>query len=297
MIHIVTDGKPGHLSQSRGLAEAIARQTDAVIHEDALSGTGDGTPRSNAARTLVICAGHETHARALEHARQAGGVAIALMNPGWLKRRRFDLSVIPEHDGIPASAKVELSVGTLNTVRPATDVSPKRGLLLIGGPSKHHGWSNEGIATQLDAVIRADPSIEWTATTSRRTPEATVELLHGLSTDHDKRLGYFPPSVTPPGWVGEQLQRCGVCWVTRDSVSMVYEALTSGAAVGLLDVPTRRGRPGRVVRGIDALVAREWVVGFDAWRNGTGLIRERPRLAEADRIAEVVLQRWPSLRG
>lgn len=292
-ITIVSDGKPGHLSQSRGLAEAIARRTPAVIQESAV---GDPVAMPGGA-TLTLAAGRTTHRPALRAAARSGGVAIALMNPGWLNRRRFDLSVIPEHDGIAASPRVEPTVGVVNAVRPSTDASPEEGLLLIGGPSKHHGWDRNAIDEQLRAILAADASVRWTATSSRRTPSDTDELLTALSTESDGRLVYTPASDTPPGWVADQLQRCGVCWVTEDSVSMVYEALTAGAAVGLLSVPRGRAKVGRVVGGVESLVERGWVTRFADWCGGGALNTERPRLAEADRVAEVVLERWPRLRG
>jgi mitochondrial fission protein ELM1 len=48
----------------------------------------------------------------------------------------------------------------------------------------------------------------------------------------------------------EQLAQCGVVWVTPDSVSMVHEALSSGAVTGIFPM---RHRGTRAAQGIGAL--------------------------------------------
>ncbi len=293
-IYIVSDGKPGHLSQSRGLAKAIGRRVDVVTTELADGSTPTRDMENQASNALVIAAGRRTYGRALSLAGRLAAPAIALMNPGWLQRRRFDLCVIPWHDGIAESANVIVTQGALNSITPAANTLLNEALLLVGGPSDHHHWEDESLAAQLRTLLARDTALQWTATGSRRTPESTKRLLQTLADEHGGRLVYTPASQTPQGWVAEQLQRCGLCWVTEDSVSMVYEPLSAGARVGLLDVPRRPGRPGRVVRGVQSLIERGWVTRFDDWREGRPLPADRPPLAEADRVAQIVLERFPA---
>lgn len=296
VIHIVSDGKPGHLAQSRGLAEAIARRravqvvehdasgdADRALAEDEAAGTGGG---------LVLAAGRRACRAALRFKRASGLPAVALMDPGWWMRRRFDLCVIPKHDAVAERGNVVVTEGALNGVVPAADASPNEGLILIGGPSKHHGWQAGAIERQVEAILERDASMRWTATDSRRTPQATRDGLQALAAQSGDRLAYCPAAQTPRGWVAQQLARCGVCWVTEDSVSMVYEALTAGARVGLLPVSRKPGKPGRVVRGVDGLIERGWVGTFADWSAGGALPAERPALAEADRVASLIIERW-----
>ena len=98
-----------------------------------------------------------------------------------------------------------------------------------------------------------------------------------------------PFAHTGRGWVGTLLSGSSTAWISEDSVSMVYEALTSGVAVGLLDV--KAIRPSRVSRGIEALVREGRVTRFSDWEPGTPLTRKAP-LAEADRVAREILRRW-----
>ncbi|MEM9021591.1 MAG: mitochondrial fission ELM1 family protein [Planctomycetota bacterium] len=292
-IWIVSDGKPGHLAQSRGLAQALHRLSPGVsIHELPLSPTipavdqgGDlpGPPR------ILLAAGRRTHQPALALRRRFGGIAIALMNPGLLTRKRFDLCVIPRHDGIKDNVNLITTEGALNTIQPAAHLEPGQGLILVGGPSHNHKWDHEAFYRQLVDLLARRVSMQWTATTSRRTPGQTTSALFQLVGRDGADMTFVPAEHTPPGWVAEQLARCDEVWVSEDSVSMIYEALSSGARVGLLPVPTA-GRPGRVARGVESLVQRGRVVRLAGWLAGTPLPEDQPPLQEADRVAAWIMQ-------
>lgn len=288
-LYIVSDGKPGHLAQSQGLAEAIQRATKARV----MTLDADGkraAPQPEADAGLILAAGRATHPMAYAMRRYLGVPAIALMNPGWIGRQRFDLSIIPKHDMVRPSTNVIVTEGAINRITPAQHATADRGLILIGGPSKHHGWDDDQLKRQLDALIAKQPEKTWTVTNSRRTPTTTNQLLVALAQAHGDRVVYTPANETPMGWIADQLDRCGVCWVSEDSVSMVYESLTAGARVGLIRVP-RKGAVGRVVRGVMSLVDRGWVVSFEAWDGGASMPTDVPPLAEAERVASLIIER------
>ncbi len=235
---------------------------------------------------LILGAGHATHPVVLAARRARGGRAIVLMKPT-LPVRWFDLCLVPEHDGLPADENVILTRGAINTVEPSGQQAADRGLILLGGPSSHHGWDGAAMVGQVRAVVTAEPGRKWKLTTSRRTPNDIVPALRALAADN---VEVIPADQTEPGWVGRELEQASVVWVSEDSVSMVYEALTAGAAVGVLAVP-RRGT-GRVVRGLDRLVSEGWVTTFDAWQEGQSLGRPPEPLFEADRCARIICERW-----
>jgi mitochondrial fission protein ELM1 len=126
----------------------------------------------------------------------------------------------------------------------------------------------------------------WELTDSRRTPEGFLaqirEKLPGIAA--------ISHMQTPPGWVPEKLREAKEVWVTEDSVSMIYEALTSGARVGLLPVP-RLKTQSRVLRGIDGLLADEYLTAFADWERTQHLVTPPETLAEADRCAGELLAR------
>lgn len=296
-ILIVHDGKPGHRAQAEGLSFALAQLREAVCWEYNCAEKGR-FPQMDEPPKIVVSVGRHSAGEALRYARRYGAKKVALMNPGWWKRRSFDLCVVPRHDGLPDGPKVITTRGALNPVAATPGAAPERALVLIGGPSAHHGWNEAQLLDQLEGLMENSPDIaSFTVTSSRRTPPETVAQLRRLSDDSAGRFNLTPSSDTPRGWVSRQLADCGVCWVTEDSVSMVYEALSAGAAVGLLATARKtnwRGQPGRVVRGVMGLVEDGLVVPFKAWRDGQPLVRHEP-LREAERVAQAILAKWPEV--
>ncbi|HVJ85061.1 MAG TPA: mitochondrial fission ELM1 family protein [Caulifigura sp.] len=298
-----TDGKPGHESQTRGLIAALKRRTDIHAYpipvETCRCGVGSLLRRRHPCKTdypppdLILACGRATHFAALAARRACGGKLVSVMKPP-LPARLYDLCLIPEHDGVPAGPGIVLTRGVMNPVvrTPMTPERHGRGLFLIGGPSAHHGWNGPQLVdTILDAVAR-DPARRWTLTTSRRTPDDFVPAMATRAGEHP-RLAIVPASETPPGWVAGQLSQSDAAVVTEDSVSMVYESLTAGVAVSLLSMP-RKGRS-RVMTGVEKLEADHLVSPIHDLLTGEAHRNSRPGLAEADRCAELLLDRWPRL--
>ena len=293
---LITDNKPGHRSQLQGLAQALAARTAIETHWiDAPGGlaafrhwlTGRFPPGAALPDPdFILIAGHRTHLAGLAARRARGGKLIALMRPS-LPLRWFDLCVIPQHDRPPARANVIATRGVLNTARPSPEREADKGLFLIGGPSKHHGWDTPALLAQIDAILAATPAMRWTLTTSRRTPADTESALLAL---RDRGVNVRPVRDTPPGWAMAQVARSAQAWVTEDSVSMVYESLTAGAATGLLAVP-RLGET-RITAGVAELQRAGLVTAFADWVRTGQLAAPLERLAEADRVAEAVLARF-----
>ena len=92
----------------------------------------------------------------------------------------------------------------------------------------------------------------------------------------------------PPGWLADTLAVTESVWVTEDSVSMVYEALTAGCCVGLLKLPA--ATEGRVMRGVQRLVSEGVVTRFDDWYSGQHALGKPPVFNEAQRVAVLVLR-------
>lgn len=298
VVWCVSDAKPGHENQTRGLVEALA---DLVPVDDHWL---PALPRGRALRCwlgrrfpagatlpdpdLVIGAGSATHLTLLAARRARGGRSVVLMKPG-LPRRLFDLCVIPEHDGVPPSSRVLVTCGVLNRIRPSTGKDPYKGLILIGGPSKHHRWDDTSILVQV-REITAETRIHWTVATSRRTPVSMLAELRDYQTGN---ITVVPWQETGPDWLPRQLADAFRVWISEDSVSMVYEALTSGAHCGLLEVPPRHPhRHDRVRRGLQKLIDTSLIVTFSQWEltGRLGEIWDGP--SEAQRVARWMVETW-----
>ena len=71
---------------------------------------------------------------------------------------------------------------------------------------------------------------------------------------------------------------------------MVYEALTAGAAVGILELPWKQS--GRVSQGLERLAVEGWVTPFADWRVDRRLRRPDRPFNEAERCARWIVERW-----
>lgn len=294
-VWIISDGKPGHLNQSLGLAEALQRanpeisittkpamsrwQALAVLLSKSLPDTPDNSP------ALVIGAGHRTHFSLLAYGRATGAKTVLLMKPS-LPVKWFDLCLIPRHDRPDPASNIELTDGALNRMQPLAERSAVDfdGMVLIGGPSKHFDWDDEAVVAQLSEIAQGDK--RWLLTTSRRTPESFLERLRAAALPN---LDIVPFADTGEGWLGQHLPQARECWVSGDSVSMVFEALTSGAAVGVLELSQRQSN--RITRGLQLLIDDSKVTAFSRWQEtGTLLLPQRP-FNEASRCAALVRSR------
>lgn len=291
VVWIISDGKPGHVNQSLGLAEALARAAATEVF------TFPALPRYRAwialllkrfpgndfpPPDLILGAGHATHATLLAARRAYAGRSIVLMNPT-LPRGWFDLRIIPQHDAVAADDRTLLSEGALNRVRPSSELVRDRGLILVGGVSPHFDWDNDALALQIKSILARSPGTRWTLTTSRRTPPDFVSELPAAP-----NLSVVPHIDTAPDWLPTQLARCGTVWVTPDSASMVFEALTAGADVGVFDLPVRP--KSRVGWAIAHLADAQRVTRFVTWCAHGTLHRNLHPLAEADRCADWILK-------
>ncbi len=292
-----TDGKHGHENQSAGLLAALQQR---VPVEDFLFHTADcrrgmlecirghdpyGLDKPDP--DLIIGAGHATHLPMLNARRMRGGKVIALMKPtlpnGW-----FDLCMVPAHDRPRHADNILVTQGVLNRVQPGSAHDPRRGLILVGGPSAHVNWQDESVLAAVREIVTHHPEIHWQLATSRRTPDS---FGRALGHQPQENLDIVPVSATAPEWLPVQLAQAARVWVTSDSVSMVYEALTSGAAVGLIDVPYRKAGD-RLARGIEDLVRRGQVVRLTDWRAGRELQPPAQPFNEAARCADWIVDQW-----
>ena len=292
------DGRRGHENQSLGLLAALSEIHSVTVCDVEVIGRhpmveswrllarrfppGEHLPTPN----LHIGAGHRTHLPMLAAKRARGGRTIVLMNPT-LPRAWFDLCIVPEHDRGREQANVLRTRGVLNGLRVNGCASPLQGLFLIGGPSTHYEWSQDALIEQIVEITKHANNMQWTLATSPRTPLATTVALRNLTT---AGIELAPFEAVDTAWLPQQLNQSSQVWVTEDSVSMVYEALTVGAAVGLISTP--KLKPNRVSSGVDTLIAQGLVTPFCRWERSRSLPKPNTRLDEATRCADWIARHW-----
>ncbi len=309
-ICIISDEKQGHLSQTQGLAEALVRHAESrnparehswseqsvrglsfvekLFYRGALQG-GSSQEKID----LVLCAGHSTHLAALSMARHHKCLCMVCMKPS-LPLSFFDLAFIPEHDLVKMrrshSKRIFSTKGALNNIDAHQHSQGRHQLILIGGPSREFDWDSEELINQIELITRCSNQA-IILTTSRRTPADFARDVHQACPS----VNVVPLELTGKGWIREHLNKAHCVWVTQDSVSMVYEALSSGAPVGILDMPEReRKHVSRVHQGLQQLIEDGYVNSFASWAQHRVLV-QKPPLEEANRAALYILERYPEL--
>jgi mitochondrial fission protein ELM1 len=195
---------------------------------------------------------------------------------GW-----FDFAIIPNHDLPQKNEHVLATQGVLNPIVNEQRHQAGRCLILIGGPSKRHGWDQTQLIQHIQAITEIGYQ-QFILTTSRRTP---TDFLQALAMQNlAEQIKIFPVEQTPQGWLFEQLHQAETVWVTEDSVSMLFEALTAGCKVGILSMP--RLKQDRITSAIDQLLSQHQV----------GTINRLPDLVqpltEADRAAKWIMSQY-----
>lgn len=289
------DGKPGHSNQCRGLIRALERRLRVEDHVVPVAGrfllsalfSGKGpAERTLPDPALILGAGHRTHYWLVLARLWRGGRSVVLMRPT-LPASWFDLCVLSDHDRPKRSCHPLVVRGVLNAVAAGGRRDSREGLFLIGGPCRHAVWDNEKIVRQLSKITATQPNVTWSLTTSRRTPARFLEL---LSQRPAANLLVRPFEQTERDWVPNRLASAAQVWVTPDSVSMVYESLTAGAATGLLDLTLER--QSKLVNGLEGLVREGYVRRFSEESAAVILSPPRVRLDEAGRCAEWICRNW-----
>ena len=302
------DGRPGHEKQTRGILNALSRLTAidvtyrsigpfsiatsvrqwlAYLRPKALSGNRD---TDSGPVDLIIGTGTHTHIPMLLMKRRTGSPVVTCMGPAIPLRRKIDLCFIPGHDLPKPARSILVTNGPPNLSEIGSGHVRNKHLILVGGrDEKSHFWETERTITHIRSLIDDAPEISWTISSSPRTPEETINRLSALA-DEMPNISFYRSQETPRGWVESAYAKHAVVWVTADSISMIYEALSAGCRVGIL--PVRWKHPGnKFQRSIDNLVQNGFAVMFATGR-ANAPPPEPPPLDEASRCAREILKRW-----
>lgn len=184
---------------------------------------------------VILSCGSGTEAVHLLTAQLTGARSAFIQKPqyGW---KRFDAVLVPQHDEAPPYKNLVRTTGALSEnrdrgIRP--DAGPRLGLL-IGGPSRHADWPVSFFVQVVEEVNAwaSQAKREWRGTSSRRTAAEADETARRLSQSSSVCKQWISPlKENPPGAYESILSESRWLVVTGDSISMVSEALASGAKV------------------------------------------------------------------
>ena len=292
------DGRAGHRQQSLALIDALqqripitAQAMQPVARLAALRGLLGGRYRHATTQKpkLLVGCGHATHLDLLASRQRFACPAVVLMRPslplGW-----FDYCIAPAHDRLPERAHCLSTEGALCRAPRAQVATERRnGLFLIGGPSRHCHWDPANLIRQVLQIVEAGERQHWQLSTSPRTPNAFLPALEQAVNNAGlgHRISRHPFSELPGDWLERQLGLCSEAWVSPDSASMVYQALTAGVACGLLSMPAKAGS--RVLAGLQRMQDQGRLLAYEQWLQGHRLPAPEP-LRESERAANWLLQ-------
>lgn len=303
-----SDRRPGHVKQTQAIIEALEARTSVAYYLHCLVQTA-GIPRLlHGLRTLlvpgrsfteslpqkvdlIIGTGTGTHLPMIALKRRCRARLVTCMSPDPLLRCWFDLCFVPRHDNPPARKNIFPTFGPPCLKISGDDHDSHRGLILAGGlDPKSHYWDTSVFISQIRELEARLTGILWTISSSPRTPADTIEQLRRLAQE-SRNVTFFSADETPQGWIESAYRQHGQVWVTADSVSMVYEALTAGCRVGILPVSWKR-QENKFQQGIDDLAANGLILDYKQWLGGKRWPKSLKPLDEAGRCASEILKRW-----
>lgn len=301
------DGRLGHEKQTKGVLQALGRLTPVRIESVRVAPPNFKTvglnwfyylvspaarSKKRARRTdLIIGTGTGTHLPMLMYKKKCGAKVVTCMTPDFPLKHAIDLCFVPRHDRQKPAINIFPTLGPPSTVLLSDAHDRNRGLILVGGldPKSHH-WQSETVLEQVENILANDQTMTWTISSSPRTPRETIFQLERLAAENSK-VFFYKSEDTPAGWIEAQYAQNDIVWVTADSMSMIFEALTAGCRVGILPVKWKH-RNNKFQKSLAHLLENNTVTAYSSWLAGEGLSAKAARLDEASRCAREILRRW-----
>ncbi|RPG40254.1 MAG: hypothetical protein CBD96_003005 [Gammaproteobacteria bacterium TMED236] len=246
------DSKTGHLKQVQALLDQLKKEIELSIttincsnHEslpDVLTNENqfDGP-------SILIGAGHDVYSKILQAKKYLKKYtskdifSIAVLRPSY-KLNSFDLIVAPEHDfrkrRIPKN--VILFQGSLASTS-HDPVDENKGIIAIGGPSKHYNFDQEILMNQLHYILSVHPKHEFKIFNSRRTPDV-LNLKLKNEIDNYPNVQFIHLDSSESDTFQDSLNKSSLKFVTPDSSNLVFEALSAKGQTFLIQIesPTYR---------------------------------------------------------
>lgn len=282
IIYCISDGKIGHLRQSEGLSQALQQLHPNDYEIQILSKFSlwqwlksfGQCAKKIETDSLVIGAGHRTHFSLLYYKWKYAAKSIVIMKPS-LPKSWFDYCIVPRHDGLSEQDNVWVTEGAMNALSLMDAVKEDQTLVLIGGPSSACEWENARVYQELsERIASKNYHGKIILSTSRRTPQNFIGNLPKDILDQSEIIDF---QTVDASWLPQQLLKSKEAWVTAESISMIYESLSAGCLVKIIDVT---GLKGKIAQNLDHLIVAHKVNSDDD---------HFERLNESGRIAQKLL--------
>ena len=292
---VLSDGKAGHLKQSLAVVEAMREHTPLLVSEVIEVRYRHRLARAvcllwswwipgrwgaarclqwvlhpDTARSLLSCyadvmvsCGASTVPANVLWAAENRAKSVVIMNPAPLPLRRFDLVIVPRHDGLPARRNVIQTLGAVSRIqeedlkqagarleshpkfRASTETTRRHPVVAVflGGQTEHYELGAAFAEALIAQVMTACEAIDgwYVVTTSRRTSTHVERAVsERVSKDRRCRLCLLASRDALNGTLEGMLGLADVVVVTGDSISMVSETCASGRRAVVVEPPLRQ---------------------------------------------------------
>ncbi len=199
---------------------------------------------------IVISCGSSSAAVNFLISRENFAKSIAVLRPGLLSTKKFDLVIMPKHDNPPKRINIVETNGALNLIDEEYLKGESKKLiesalpnhqpqntyigLLIGGDTKGFSLNKEIILELIRQIKAASEKLNTgiLATTSRRTPAEVADLLKEELKNYPRcKLLVIANDKNIPSGVGGILGLSKVIITSPESISMISEAVNSSRPV------------------------------------------------------------------
>jgi len=313
----IKDGKLGHEKQVEALLREIKISQNTNIKEikvnkvkaDLLEWLTFGVFESSSNEIknfdfdLIIGAGSNTHFKMVNLKRRYKNTKIvSILCPNIILRKSFDFICLPFHD---LDKKVDKSrsiyfEGSLSSVYDG-HTQESLGMFSIGGKNKHYEFNEDYILEQIRFLSSVYPYKIWHIFNSRRTPDSMNNKIYELIEEFQNLNFEDINSNENKDIYKDILKNSSIKVITRDSVNMVYESLSSSGKSFLFDMDAKK--PNKIVKNISMLIDDRRIGSLDKKYMADGLykLQLRPQnnhfdvLREVEKLAYTILNKLKKL--
>jgi mitochondrial fission protein ELM1 len=271
------DSKIGHLNQVQALLDELSKENELAITKiqcpersilNWLKSFLPSAPIENQKDgvTLLIGAGHSAYPQILKTQqtlkKTANLLSVAILKPSF-NANAFDLVCAPEHD-YPSTKKpnnvyaFKGSLATTSLIEP----TPNKGIIGLGGLSKHYDFNSELVGKQIEYVLTTHPHHHFHIYNSRRTPSSLNQAIKDMSQEF-QNFTFIDMESPEAKSFQENLQTSELKFVTPDSSNLVFEALSCKGKTYVMQIErlvrSKTSGSTKIRHAINALVANHQV--------------------------------------
>jgi len=215
------DGKKGHEKQIEALISEFEKHKRINLHNFTEYQNHDSMP------DIILGAGNSSHKHMLKAKKnRQGAKTIVLMKPSLRPTQWFDIAIVPDMDKYYLG-KPKNVISTKGVLSKYSDqkINKKTGLMVIGGKSRHFHFRKKVVQQQIEWLLNDKfDGYQWKITTSPRSPNMPTPK-------HKGNAEFFNWKETSSDWLSNEMQKNEITFITPESVSVLYEALSTKTKV------------------------------------------------------------------